>query len=450
MSKFLHCGRWNKNYKFILLTAIFAFFTNYIFGYTFNDYLDEIKIYNRTNDTDKVNATGNHTNNNNNNNHVIINYFFRYLGLILFSFILYKIDFFYKNKIFKDNSEYNIFKSSSIKLIYNNFEENIKNKIIISPLFILLIMIIMALQEISEDIFYKSNLRALDFWMFELPLLSYFNLKYFKFKIYRHHKLVIYLNIIICGILRIIYLIVVINDDEDRKKNSIFEYYSKNLGIIPFGIITYLMIMISRAFALSEIKVLMQYKYLSPIKLLIIYGIIGAIITIIIGIISSFIECNKIISFSVLKICRIKDNKYESYFFENFRIWWNDEFNISGIFLLLTGIIMNFFYRLFYILIIKNLTAIHIIFSNLFYTNLLGSIRYIKILINSEDNNNINLINIFILFIHIIIFIGLLIYLEMIELNFCKLNYNLKKTIIERSMQDYELEIDNEEDEIND
>ena len=42
MSKFLHCGRWNKNYKFILLTAIFAFFTNYIFGYIFNDYLEEI------------------------------------------------------------------------------------------------------------------------------------------------------------------------------------------------------------------------------------------------------------------------------------------------------------------------------------------------------------------------------------------------------------------------
>ena len=51
---------------------------------------------------------------------------------------------------------------------------------------------------------------------------------------------------------------------------------------------------------------------------------------------------------------------------------------------------------------------------------------------------------------HIIIFIGLLIYLEMIELDFCKLNYNLKTTIIERSIQDYELEIGNEEDEIKD
>ena len=233
-----------------------------------------------------------------------------------------------------------------------------------------------------------------------------------------------------------------------EKKKSIFQFYNENLEFIPLGIITYLIIMISRAFALSEIKVLMQYKYLSPIKLLIIYDIIGAIITIIIGIFPTFIECNEIFSSSFLEICRIKDNTNKAYF-ENFKIWWNDEFNTNGIFLLLIGIIMNFFYRLFYILIIKTLTAIHIIFSNLFYTNLLGSIGYIQILINSEDNN-INLINIFILFIHIIIFIGLLIYLEMIELDFCNLNYNLKKTIIDRSIQDYELEINNEEDEIKD
>ena len=44
MSKYIHCGKWNKNYKYILLSAILAFFTNYIFGYTYNDYLDEIKF----------------------------------------------------------------------------------------------------------------------------------------------------------------------------------------------------------------------------------------------------------------------------------------------------------------------------------------------------------------------------------------------------------------------
>ena len=108
MSKYIPCGKWNKNYIYIILTAIFAFFTNYIFGYTFNDNLNEIKIYNP-----------------NDNNHIIINYIFRYLGLILSSFITY---IYYKKKNFKSNFEENIFKSSSIKLIYNNSEETLKIK----------------------------------------------------------------------------------------------------------------------------------------------------------------------------------------------------------------------------------------------------------------------------------------------------------------------------------
>ena len=46
MSKYIHCGKWNKKYKYIILSTIFAFFTNYIFGFTFNDFLDEIKLFN--------------------------------------------------------------------------------------------------------------------------------------------------------------------------------------------------------------------------------------------------------------------------------------------------------------------------------------------------------------------------------------------------------------------
>ena len=31
--------------KYIALNVIFAFFTNYIFGYIFTDYMEEIKIF---------------------------------------------------------------------------------------------------------------------------------------------------------------------------------------------------------------------------------------------------------------------------------------------------------------------------------------------------------------------------------------------------------------------
>jgi len=413
MSKYLHCGKCNKNNIYIVLTALFAFFTNSIFGYTFNDYLNEIKIFKSINDKE--------------NNHIIINYFFRYLGLILFSFALYKYELYNRNQNFKRNSEDNIIKSTSLRLIYNSSEENTKNKIFISPLFILLIMMIMVIQEISEEIFYKSNLRSLDFWILELPLLSYLNSKYFKLKIYRHHKLVIYLNLIICGILKIITLIIFIINGQE---GSAFYFYKNNRGVIPLGIISYLIIIASRAFALNEIKVLMDYKYISPIKLLIIYGILGVIITSIIGTISTFIKCNNINI--LLEICKLNG------YLENIIIWLDDIGHniIQEILLLLIGMIMYFFYRLFYFLIIKYLNAIHIIFSNLIYTSFLIWIGY--------SNTSKNRSPIYKATVQIINIFAILIYLEMIELDFCKLNYNTKKLIIERSIEDYELKSNSE------
>jgi len=108
---------------------------------------------------------------------------------------------------------------------------------------------------------------------------------------------------------------------------------------------------------------------------------------------------------------------------------------------------MNFLYRLFYILIIKNLSTIHIIFPFIFYTILLA---WTGTLIKNDYDNHNFFFDAAILMIHLIIAFGLLIYLEMIELNFCKLNYNLRKTIIDRSIQDYELVDDNEEDDLKD
>ena len=433
MPKYLHCGEWNKNNKYILLTALFAILTYCNYGYNFSDFLEGINL---------------------DNNRIIINYIFRYLSLILFSFALYKYEL-HKNKIYTRNTEDNMLRSSSIRLIYNNSEENTKNKIIISPMFILLIMIIMVVQEISEDIFYKSKLRPFDFWMLELPLLSYLNLKYFKFKIYLHHKLVIYLNSIIFSIDKITKLIIF---TKDGNEDSVFNYYKKNWGVIPLGIFSYLIIITSRAFALSEIKVLMQYKYFSPIKLLILYGIIGVIITTIIGIFSSLFECSTSLN---LNICQVRDS--DKAYLENFKMWKSDfKINFGNICLFLIGIITYFLNRLFYIFIIRNLTIIHVIFSNIVYSYSLLLIGFIYFLIKKINNENEKKIenekdnaiyegNIYIdiiisLIVYIIVNFEFLVYLEIIELDFCNLNYNLKRNITIRSIADYELKSENGED----
>ena len=43
--------------------------------------------------------------------------------------------------------------------------------------------------------------------------------------------------------------------------------------------------------------------------------------------------------------------------------------------------------------------------------------------------------------------LGNLIYLELIELNFCRLNYNLKKNILKRSKEDSVIELNNDMEE---
>jgi len=153
----------------------------------------------------------------------------------------------------------------------------------------------------------------------------------------------------------------------------------------------------------------MQYKYVSPFKLLTIYGITGTIITTIIGTLSTFIECNKVGSSIDMKICKIKDINYNiagKTYLENFKIW-KDEIDNNEIFLLSIGIISNFFYRIFYFIIIKNLTAIHTIFSNLFYSTILAWIgSFVK---DNKNNNNNYVMDAFNFIIQIIVTFGLLI-----------------------------------------
>ena len=453
----MSCGELNKNYKYILYTAIFAFFTNFIFGYTFNDNMEILLFYKSR---EHINLSY----------HIILHYIFRFIGILILSLIFYKIE---QKSAQKQtptikNEEESLDElessSSSIKLIYKDVKEDLNLKINISPLNIFIVLSIMVLQGILEDIFYKSTLRALDFWMFELPLLSYLSSKEFKFKIYRHHKLAIFTNIFICAPYKIILLIILIfiSTDIFNKTNdynfNVYKYYKGNLGLIPIGIIFYLIIMVSRSYAITKIKVFMDLKYISPNKILMIYGIIGILISIIVGTISTFIDCQTIGEVN-LKICKINDGN-KSYF-ENFYLYFKTLNSDTELLLFelifFVGIITNFFYMFYYILIIKKLTPIHSIFSNLTYSFLLQLVGYFYENLNKPQNQNqynndednkdtkgktdysfLNLI--FLGFItQIIVFFGLLVYLEIIELNFCKLNENLRRYIIDRSIKDYEL-----------
>ena len=435
---YINCGKWNKNYKYILFTVIFAFFTNCFFGFVYNDKMDIFQFYKGTEDTlQKLSY------------HAIFHYIIRFIVLLLFSLCFYKTErnnyqnLLKKNISLKEKGE----ESLPIKLIYNNAQEDLIITKTISPIIMIFIITIMVLQGILEEIFYKSNLRELDFWMFELLLLSYLNKIFFNYKFYKHHNFAIVINVFICFIYKIISLFFLIWKKDDFK--SVYLEYKNHKILIPLGIILYLIGMISRAYAITYIKILMDINYFSPNKLLIIYGIIGTLISIIVGIISTFINCPNFGPDINMNICKIS-NKEEIYF-ENLYLYWKTLINykkemIIELCFLISGVVTNFFYNYFFILIIKYLTPVHIIFANLIYSFFLRLFAYIyNFLFNKEkereeeENFIIKFLSYIDIIIQILVTFGILVYLEIIVLNFCNLNYNLRQSIIGRSIKDYEL-----------
>ena len=362
MAYYLKCVKCSKNHRFILYAALLGSLTNFIFGHVYNDYMDLFKFI----DTDNQKELS---------SHIIYHYIFRFLGILVISLIFYKKE---NNTIkrkledkFVDNS--NRRESSAIILIYNDSLEEVNMNTNISSLNFFLVITIMVLQRILEDIYYRSNLRGLDFWMFELPLVSYLNKKILYFKIHRHHYLAIYINIIF-GLLYKIPLLIIntLTLDSDKDDNKYIYYkYKKNKLLIPIGIILYLIYMIPRAYAISKIKVFMDLKYISPFKLLIFYGFIGILISTIIGTISTFFKCPGDYN---MNICNIFGDDNER-FFENFKLYWNIQKNfkdkIYELITILIGLITNFFFEFFYIVIIKYLTPMHIIFLNIIYSKIL-------------------------------------------------------------------------------
>jgi hypothetical protein len=137
-------------------------------------------------------------------------------------------------------------------------------------------------------------------------------------------------------------------------------------------------------------------------------------------------------------ICETVDFSKNHKYFASFRLYFTTilfKSPLTEIITLFFGILGFSFYKYFSLMIIKNLSPILLVFSfPLFYI-----MRKIILTISFLFNDNINtsetfimkymidsLADFFCLFIY-------LIYLEIIKLNFCNLNFNLRDNIITRS-----------------
>ena len=414
-------GEYNNNTKYLIYYIIFNFLYQGISGLTYGSLYYPIKFY------EKQNIIKNHN---------LVVEIFGYSGIFLLSLILIKYE---PSNIYKDY----VFdkKSSSLKLVYED-KTTIKN----NKFSIFLVAFTWLLHIQLVKIYYKSDLSYLDYWTFEMIITYFISKKMFKIQIYSHQKFSIgFITIFCTSLIFCTFMYTFMN-----KKELIYRKYP---GFIPVGIIIYLIILFIRAYSNCKIKWLTDLKFISTGKLLLIYGLIGVFLNLIICTITTLANCGK----NKLKLCYMeKDGKayYESFiiFFDEY---FGKSFKVIDIFLLIFIAIFKFFTSLFYVLTIKYLTPV--------YAVCLPSIYYfvlqIILLLNSFIQHKSEIIKsqLFKVCIEILTdffsTLGIFVYIELIEIKICNLDYNIRRKISIRSKMDSEIkEINNyllDEDEKN-
>ena len=399
---YIQLGSYNKYYKYIIFQVICNLLYNFTYGLNHGSIYTPISFFKKQN---------------NFHSHQTINNIFYYFGTFLFSLILYKFDPNTK-KINKSNENDN---SSTIKLI------RFKNKNIKKEYYIIILVSFLWVIHEQLIISYYSNFYFdyLDYWTLEILITYYISKKMFNIVIYKHQQFAIFFNSVLCSLFLLLPLILSLIS----KKENILK---SQPVLIPIGIIFFLIIIFIRSYTNCKIKWISDLKDINVYKILIFYGIIGSVICFIVSLITTFVECNN----AKYIICPVINGNKK--YFENYIIYYEDFSSSIIIYIVLTFfiIIFGFLKTLFYIIIVKYLTPIHAIVLPSIYFFLVVIILGIYSLITKIDNDDMNEIEFISNFCDTIAFflaiMGILIYSELIELNFCQLNYNLRSNIIKR------------------
>ena len=426
MGKFISFGKINKQYKYILIHVSLILASHFIFSDTFQEQIKpnffNIKNYPRI---------------------ILVHRFFNYLGAFIFSigFLFYQRNQTKKVKDKKVELKNNLDILHNYELIYEKHEPVIK----IKKIFFIIFLSISFYHIVN--ILITIGFLGLIFWVFVLFFMSYINLLVFDIPIYSHKKFAVIFKIIFSTTFKILSTFEYIYND---KYDLI---YKNHIFLIPIIIISFFLITLVRYYSLFKIKWFLDYKFIPMELFFVIYNIVGIIIFLSAALISSFIKCpDKTMLNDIDLICLIKIG--DEYYFDSFSYFfqqlWNYDrttwMNIFYLFLFIIRIILNTFRILYFILIIRHLSPEYYSCSYDLYYIIINVIGLIKAIINKGDIK----LEIYDVFAEIGSLIAILIYLEIIELNFCNLNYDLKKYIENRGIDEYNIdnlynEIDNNE-----
>ena len=404
MGNYIGLGEYNKNSKYLIYYIIFNFIYEGIAGLEYSTLYYPIRFYYKQ----KVIKS-----------HELVIDTFCYFGLFLLSFIIIYYD--HNNKENNSNANPN---NAYIELIYEDntyFEYNQFNTIVVAFTWVLHVLLI--------KMYYKSHFGFLDYWTLEMIITYFISKKMFKLQIYRHQKFSIYFITIFCSLSILCSFLLTIKNEKDI-------IYKKYPICIPIGIIIYLIILFIRSYSNCKIKWLTDLKYISTGKFIAIYGIIGTICCAIICTITTFVDCGN----NKLELCSV-EKKGKSYYesFSGFLDeYFKDSFNIIDVILFTILIISKFFVSLFYVLTIKYLNPVYAICLPSIHYFILQIILLINTIIKGKTGIITSQLAKVILEISTDFFsiLGIFVYIELIEIKICGLDYNLRRTIKLRSLKD--------------
>ena len=304
----------------------------------------------------------------------------------------------------------------------------------------------------------------MDFWMLEIIILTILMSIILKLKIYGHH---IYMLILIIFplILKIGTIILSHFDNGNLNEPENFEYrgIDSKLKIIfvtdnylYFWMILYFLLLFNKCFINTSTKYLIDLKNVSWKKILCIYGLIGTIFCLIVSLIATFVPCGEVENKEHWKdfneyFCKVKyDNKK---YLENFKTYFLSDLSFWQIFMeiitVIFGVSANVCYKISHLIALEHLTPIHLIFAIPAHYLINKTYLCILNLIKTEDHsaiisnyyggigNNFFSWKISMDFLSDIFSVfGYLVYLEVIELNCCNCDRDLRRKILARGIID--------------
>jgi len=240
-----------------------------------------------------------------------------------------------------------------------------------------------------------------------------------------------------------------------RNKYNIFLSNDYFVYFIVFAAAGYLIASFLKSYSVIKLKSIIYIKFISIDVIIILMGILGLVLSIILLFISSLIPCGKSdYSHKFCSSAKMHNNNTE-YYFDNFLYYIvnirDDLFPKEGGYNVrkpkdtILEIIFSFlmsafgFYKMkFDLSIIKELGVFHLLIPEVIYQFVIDLYIIVYKIVNNIIDNTQKIQFIFILISQLFALIGILIYLELIELRFCNLDNNLKINISRRATEDIE------------